>query len=237
MANKISDWNICDWLCVKVLGPGAARNGTAGAGRLLAWSHLPPEQSTLWLRRAGHVAFVYLIAPSKACPGGGDALFSAGFVSDCIAAAAAAAREPDRFAQTGAGWVLRECVLAQRAQTLQALAGLLPVISKEGLKSALEKCKDAAVKNRLFHAWEAAQGGAERKQEHAASTKEGIPPTDASSSSSTDASAKPAAKNLKAVVAKEEGAAAARRGRKRKAPENDAVVHSETKGVRRSRRA
>eukprot|EP00288_Rhodomonas_lens_P011164 CAMPEP_0177749278 /NCGR_PEP_ID=MMETSP0484_2-20121128/32399_1 /TAXON_ID=354590 /ORGANISM="Rhodomonas lens, Strain RHODO" /LENGTH=169 /DNA_ID=CAMNT_0019264247 /DNA_START=42 /DNA_END=548 /DNA_ORIENTATION=+ len=49
MANKISDWNICDWLCVKVLGPGAARNGRAGAGRLLAWSHLPPEQSTLWL--------------------------------------------------------------------------------------------------------------------------------------------------------------------------------------------
>eukprot|EP00961_Rhodomonas_salina_P259013 3499727-Rhodomonas_salina.1 len=31
---------------------------------------------------------------SKACPGGGDALFSAGFVSDCIAAAAAAARSP-----------------------------------------------------------------------------------------------------------------------------------------------
>jgi len=165
LSGKIADWNICDWFCVKVLGPGAARNGGEGAKVVLAWSHLPVESSTVWLRRAGHVAFVYHIASGKKAAG--DELFYQGFVVDCIEAAEAAARtgqeannstssqssfesENARFAHTGAGWVLRHCLLAQRQPTIDALQRLKPILSKEGMKSALEKCKDTSVKGRLL---------------------------------------------------------------------------------------
>ncbi len=33
----ISDWNVCDWFCVKVLGPLVAQQGQPCARAIVAW--------------------------------------------------------------------------------------------------------------------------------------------------------------------------------------------------------
>ncbi len=45
----IWDWNTCDWLCVRVLGPMVDRNGEPCARAIASWTNAPG----LWRRRAG----------------------------------------------------------------------------------------------------------------------------------------------------------------------------------------
>jgi len=37
----IFDWNTCDWLCVRVLGPAISRHGMDCAGAVAAWARQP----------------------------------------------------------------------------------------------------------------------------------------------------------------------------------------------------
>ena len=52
----IRDWNICDWFCVKVLGPLVEQQGEACTRAISGWR----EGDGVWRRRASVVAFVNL---------------------------------------------------------------------------------------------------------------------------------------------------------------------------------
>ncbi len=92
----VADWNSCDWLCVRVLGPLVERHGAPVGQQLARWRDAPG----LWRRRAAVVAFVNLVAREEEVFPGLRRLV----LDTC----AANVRDPARFAQTGVGWVLRE---------------------------------------------------------------------------------------------------------------------------------
>ena len=54
----ITDWNTCDWFCVRVLGPTIATCGNMCASAVAKWSTSPE----LWKARASVVGFVPVVA-------------------------------------------------------------------------------------------------------------------------------------------------------------------------------
>lgn len=134
----IFDWNTCDWFCVKVLGPLVERYGEPCARALAGWR----QADNLWQRRAAGVAFVNLAKH-------GDRNFP-GFVDLLLDICAATIQSPERFAQTGTGWVLRELSLADQACVLAFVEKYYDCFSREGLRYALEKVP-AEVKARHRH--------------------------------------------------------------------------------------
>jgi 3-methyladenine DNA glycosylase AlkD len=123
----IHDWNICDWFCVKVLGPLAQLEGEACARAIADWK----TAENLWQRRAAGVAFVNLAQR-------GDENF-AGFTDLLLDISAATVKHPERFSQTGTGWVLRELSLAEPARVERFVARYLCDFSNEGLRYATAK--------------------------------------------------------------------------------------------------
>jgi 3-methyladenine DNA glycosylase AlkD len=107
----IYEWNTCDWLCVKVLGPLIEQQGEPCARAIGGWRTAPG----LWRRRAAGVAFVNM------CPAG-DANF-AGFVDLVLEVCSTTVQDPARFAQTGTGWVLRELSVAEPERVAAFLRG------------------------------------------------------------------------------------------------------------------
>jgi 3-methyladenine DNA glycosylase AlkD len=89
--NHLNDWNICDWFCMKVLGPGIALHGDTWAMPLHNWDNA----ENLWRARASLVAFV------KVADNGS---FYPRLRTSC---ARLIVRE-ERFAKTAVGWILRE---------------------------------------------------------------------------------------------------------------------------------
>ena len=69
---------------------------------------------------------------------------------ELIAACDAALASQERFAQTGAGWVLRYCLLERRKKVVEVLTRRGPTMTTEGMRYALEKCNDAGLKKRLM---------------------------------------------------------------------------------------
>lgn len=168
----VCEWSSCDWLCMKVLGPWVAGHPRPrdAARELMSWSRRDATKTSVWERRAGHVAFISYIRdksrdkaagvkrkrpaageakPAKP-PTGGDELFGDGFLLELIGACDAALADPQRFAQTGCGWVLRYCLLERRAATVEVLTRRAPGMTTEGMRYALEKCPDAALSRRLL---------------------------------------------------------------------------------------
>ena len=90
-----NDWNTCDWLCVKVIGRLVDGANRAAHTAVLSWA----SSDVLWERRAGLVGFVNLLP--KAEP-------SRGFDLAFLSAASTVVEDERRFAQTAAGWTLRE---------------------------------------------------------------------------------------------------------------------------------
>ncbi len=123
----IYDWNTCDWFCVRVLGPLVQQQGEACAQAIAAWC----TAGNLWQRRASGVAFVNL---AKA----GEANFP-GFTEMLLAVCAETVRYPERFAQTGTGWVLRELGKGQPEVVVAFVEEQLDNFSAEGLRYAIEK--------------------------------------------------------------------------------------------------
>jgi 3-methyladenine DNA glycosylase AlkD len=121
----IYEWNICDWFCVKVLGPLVEREGRPCALALSRWS----KAKDLWQRRASVVAFVNLAKL-------GDGNFP-GFTDVVLQNCAALLKDRQRFAQTGAGWVLRELSRAEPERVSAFIRSHLEIISQEGLRYAV----------------------------------------------------------------------------------------------------
>lgn len=129
----IADWNTCDWFCVKVLGRLVARDlpTRAIADAIAGWRSAP----SLWQRRAANVAFVNLAK-------NGEQNF-AGFTSLVLETCAITVRSPERFAQTGVGWLLRELALAEREAVLAFVDAHLHQMSREGVRYVVERMPKA----------------------------------------------------------------------------------------------
>lgn len=90
-AGHLADWNAVDWFCVRVLGPLIESSGRPCATSIAGWV----GEDGLWQRRSALVAFVTL-APSGA------------YAELIIETASRLVHDPERFAQTGVAWVIRE---------------------------------------------------------------------------------------------------------------------------------
>lgn len=123
----IYEWNTCDWFCVKVLGPLAQAEGKPCALAIADWR----DADNLWQRRAAGVAFINVARH-------GDANFP-GFSDMLLATCAATVRSPERFAQTGTGWVLRELSHAEPARVAAFVEEHVAALSAEGLGYAVAK--------------------------------------------------------------------------------------------------
>ncbi|HET9494975.1 MAG TPA: DNA alkylation repair protein [Chloroflexia bacterium] len=136
----IYEWGTCDWLCVKVLGPLAAREGPECARAISEWR----RADNMWQRRAAGVAFVNL-APR------GEANFP-GFTDMLLETCAATVRDPQRFAQTGTGWVLRELSRAEPERVAAFVSDNIGYLSREAFNYATARLPDevkSALKERI----------------------------------------------------------------------------------------
>jgi 3-methyladenine DNA glycosylase AlkD len=124
---QIADWNTCDWFCVKVLGPLAVREGEMCARAIAGWR----SAENLWRHRASAVAFVNLAKR-------GEDNF-AGFTEMLLESCALLAQRKERFAQTGAGWALRELSRADPGAVIAFVEAHREALSKEACERAIAK--------------------------------------------------------------------------------------------------
>ncbi len=120
----IRDWNVCDWFCVKVLGPLVEQQGEGCARAISKWR----EAKSVWHRRASVVAFVNLAKE-------GDRNFL-GFTEMVLDNCTHLLGSRERFVQTGVGWVLRELSRSDEGRVIRFVEANLDRFSREGLKNA-----------------------------------------------------------------------------------------------------
>lgn len=127
---SVADWNSCDWLCVRVLGPLVELHG-ADVGRTIArWRDAPG----LWRRRAAVVAFVNLV--------GRDPEVFPGARRLVLETCASNVADPQRFAQTGVGWVLRELSTVAPAAVTAFVDEHGDALSTEARRTATARLRD-----------------------------------------------------------------------------------------------
>lgn len=90
-AALITDWNVCDWLCLKVLTPILRQAPKLTIETLTAWN----QADFLWKARASLVPFTQIKPITK------YKTTIENFASKLI-------QRPERFCKTAVGWVLRE---------------------------------------------------------------------------------------------------------------------------------
>ncbi|NTW58004.1 MAG: hypothetical protein HGA43_02405 [Nitrospirae bacterium] len=110
---------------MKVLGPLVEREGKPCAMALSRWR----TAKNLWHSRTPVIAFVNLAKR-------GDDNFP-GFTDRALQNCAAFLKDRQRFAQTGAGWVLRELSRAEPELVSAFIRPNLGIISQEGLRYAV----------------------------------------------------------------------------------------------------
>lgn len=127
----LADWNAVDWFCVKVLGPLVERDGEPCARAIGDWR----TASTVWQRRASAVAFVNLVKRDEPFPG---------FFELVMDSCKVLVGDPQRFSQTGAGWVLRELSTQDPEGVETFLADHLETMSREAIRNAVKKLPEGA---------------------------------------------------------------------------------------------
>lgn len=123
---QIHDWNVCDWFCIKVLGPLIGARGAGCATRVAGWR----DAGNLWRARAALVAFVPL-AEERA------------YYPEIEVSCAVLIRRPERFAKTAVGWILREVAAHDPAFTGAVIDAHLPHFSSESLANATKRLDPA----------------------------------------------------------------------------------------------
>jgi len=119
---RLADWNAMDWFCVRVLGPLIERAGEVCARSIATWV----GADGLWQRRSALVGFVNL-APN------GD------YAELVIETAERLVLDPERFAQTGVAWVIRELSASRPDLTEPFLERHAADMSPEARKQARGK--------------------------------------------------------------------------------------------------
>ncbi|MCY3017853.1 MAG: DNA alkylation repair protein [Planctomycetota bacterium] len=127
---NVFDWATCDGIAGRVLRFLLTRE--ADLRRIVEWSLV----DHLWRQRASAVAFVN---EARHCR----------YNDAIIAVCGRVVRNPERFAQLGVGWVLRELFLADRARAIKFVRSHHQYMSREGLRYATEKMP-AALKQRVL---------------------------------------------------------------------------------------
>jgi len=135
----IRDWSICDWFCVKVLGPLVEQQGEPCARAVLEWR----ETDSVWQRRASVVTFANLASK-------GDQNFP-GFTEMVLDTCSHLLGSQERFVQTGVGWVLREFSRSDQSRVIGFVEANLDRFSREALKNAT-KYLPPEVRERLHRA-------------------------------------------------------------------------------------
>jgi 3-methyladenine DNA glycosylase AlkD len=116
---KIHDWNVCDWFCVKVLGPLIQVNGLACAEQVARWRNA----ANLWRARASLVAFVKVVH---------DRHYHGPIGASCRVLI----RRPERLAKTAVGWVLRDLSRHDESRVQQIIEKNIRHFTPETLKNA-----------------------------------------------------------------------------------------------------
>lgn len=128
----IFDWNVCDWFCVRVLGPTLKKNGKPCAVAIMTWKDDP----YLWKARSSLVPFVSVASEPDYYP----------FIRS---ACEALIKREERFSKTAVGWVLHDISKFDRHFVLSFIDENLKSFSKESLSNAL-KYFEAGQKNKYL---------------------------------------------------------------------------------------
>jgi 3-methyladenine DNA glycosylase AlkD len=115
----IYDWNICDWFCVKVLGPLIEKEGKDCATRICAWH----RAENLWQARASLVAFVPVAENND-------------YYQLVEQASKVVIRRQERFAKTAVGWILRDISKQEKVLVDRFLEENIGHFNLESLKNA-----------------------------------------------------------------------------------------------------
>ncbi len=118
-AGCIYDWNVCDWFCVKVLGPLIQNEGEWCAKEISEWR----SAENLWQARASLVAFVKVADNSTYYPM---------IDSSCQVLI----RRDERFAKTAVGWILRDISKYNRPFAERVIEENIRYFSTESLNNA-----------------------------------------------------------------------------------------------------
>lgn len=118
----IYDWNVCDWFCVRVLGPMIKENGIPCAREISKWNN----SKNVWQARASVVAFANYTKHSE------YKLLMLGSCSKLI-------RREERFAKTAVGWILRELSKMDKEAVMAFIKKHARYFSKESLENGIKK--------------------------------------------------------------------------------------------------
>jgi 3-methyladenine DNA glycosylase AlkD len=115
----IYDWNVCDWFCVKVLGPLIQKEGEPCAKRISAWR----SAENLWQARASLVAFVKVAEDSA-------------YYTMARESCQVLIRREERFAKTAVGWILRDISKHDESFVRGVIEENIEYFSVESLRNA-----------------------------------------------------------------------------------------------------
>ena len=117
----ISDWNISDWFCVRVLGPTIAKYGDACARAIASWR----RSENLWQARSSIVAFVKVSSCTRYYP-------------LIIRSCKVLIKREERFAKTSVGWIMRDISKYDKDLVERFIKSHIEHFSPESLRNALK---------------------------------------------------------------------------------------------------
>ena len=117
----IFDWNVCDWFCVRVLGPMIKVNGEKCANAIVSWKN----SDYLWQARSSVVPFVKLASESEYYP----MIHKA-----CVVLI----RREERVSKTAVGWILHDISKHDEEFVTSFVDNNLESFSNESLGNALK---------------------------------------------------------------------------------------------------
>jgi len=115
------DWNICDWFCIRVLGPMIKENGIECAKAITSWK----GEEYLWKARSSVVPFVNLASNTQYYP----------YIHE---ACMVLVRREERFSKTAVGWVLRDISKYDDKFVTSFIDENLEYFSRESMSNALK---------------------------------------------------------------------------------------------------
>jgi 3-methyladenine DNA glycosylase AlkD len=130
--NLIYDWNVCDWFCVRVLGPMIKENGINCARAISKWR----RSKNVWQARASLIAFVGLTKEVK-------------YRKIILDSCENLIKREERFAKTAVGWILRVLSKTDKACVVNFLQNNFYYFNLESLGNAI-KYFSAAYKKIYF---------------------------------------------------------------------------------------
>ena len=119
--NYIYDWNICDWFCVRVLGPMIKQNGMPRGKAISKWKNA----KNVWQARCSVVAFANLTKQKE-------------FTPLLLKSCSVLIKREERFSKTGVGWIMRELSKSDKKIVVDFIIKNKKHFSKESLANSMK---------------------------------------------------------------------------------------------------